>query len=59
MKKIIITIAVLIAVFAAGILNGTEFGTDEVKNVRLEEAYKNQFPAPLPEVIFTAYNFVL
>ena len=58
MKKIIITITVLVAILVAGVLNGMEFKADEVEKVTLEQVYVNQYPDPMPTVIFTAHNFV-
>ncbi len=59
MKKIIITITILVAGLIAGILSGMEFKDDEVKKVTAEEVYINQYSAPMSNVIFTAYNFAL
>jgi hypothetical protein len=59
MKKIIITVTVLVAVLIIGRLSGMEFKNYEVEKVTAEEMYINQYPAPLSNVIFTAYNFAL
>lgn len=49
MKKIIITIAVLIAVFAAGFFYVAKVRSDEGKAVETQLA--NQYPPAVPEVI--------
>ena len=56
MKKIIITLSVLLALSLAGVLYATQGRSDDEKTVTLEQVYKSQYPAPMSGVIFTPYN---
>jgi len=56
MKKIIITLSVLLTLSLAGILYATQGQTDERETVTLEQVYKSQYPVSMPQVIFTANN---
>jgi len=56
MKKIIITLSVLLTLSIAGILYGTQGQTDERETVTLEQVYESRCPAPMSDVVFTPYN---
>ena len=53
MKKILITLSVLLTLSLAGVLYATQGKSGEEKTVTLEQAYKNQYPVQMPQVIFT------
>ena len=56
MKKIIITLSVLLTLSIAGILYATQSKSDEGKTVTLEQVYKSQYPVQMPQVFFTPNN---
>ena len=56
MKKIIITLSVLLTLSIAGILYATQSKSDAGKTVTLEQVYKSQYPVPMPEITFTVNN---
>ena len=56
MKRIIITLSVLLTLSLAGILYATQGQSDERKTVSLDQVYKSQYPAPMSGVIFTPHN---
>ena len=58
MKKILITLSVLLTLSLAGILYATQGKSDEEKTVTLEQVYKSQYPVSMPNVIFTPNNVV-
>ena len=58
MKKIIITLSVLLALSLAGILYATQGQTDERETVTLKQVYESQYPVSIPQVTFTANNVV-
>ena len=53
MKKILITLSVLLTLSLAGILYSTQGQTDERKTVTLEQVYESQYPVSMPDVNFT------
>ena len=59
MKKIIITLSILLTLILAGVLYGTQDRSDAGETVTLEQVYMNQFPDPMPEIIFTVNNITL
>ena len=56
MKKIIITLSVLLTLSIAGILYATQGQTNERETVTLEQVYESQYPVPMPDVTFTVNN---
>ena len=56
MKKIIITLSVLLTLSLAGILYATQGQSDEREAVTLKQVYESQYPVPMPQVIFTPNN---
>ena len=56
MKKIIITLSVLLTLSLAGILYATQGRSDEEKTLTLEQVYKSQYSVQMPQVIFTQNN---
>ena len=58
MKKIIITLSVLLALSLAGILYATQGKSDEGETVTLKQVYESQYPVSMPNVIFTPNNVV-
>ena len=58
MKKIIITLSVLLTLSLAGILYATQSKSDEGKTVTLEQVYESQYPVSMPDITFTANNVV-
>ena len=58
MKKILITLSVLLTLSLTGILYATQGKSDEEKTVTLEQVYKSQYPVSMPDVTFTVNNVV-
>ena len=58
MKKIIITLSVLLTLSIAGILYATPGQTDKRETMTLEQVYKSQYPVQMPQVNFTVNNVV-
>ena len=58
MKKIIITLSVLLTLSLAGILYATQGQSDERKAVTLKQVYESQYSIPMPDVNFTVNNVV-
>jgi len=58
MKKIIITLSVLLTLGLAGVLYATQGQTDERETVTLEQVYESQYPVSMPDVTFTVNNVV-
>ena len=56
MKKILITLSVLLTLSIAGILYATQGKSDEEKTVTLEQVYKSHYSVQMPQVILTPNN---
>ena len=56
MKKILITLNVLLTLSLAGILYATQSKSDAEKTVTLEQVYESHYPVPMPQVILTPNN---
>jgi len=59
MKKIVIIFSILFTLVLAGVLYGTQDRSDEGKTVTMEQVYMNQYPNPMPDVIFTMNSITL
>ena len=51
MKKLLIIVSLLFTLVISGVLYGEHAQHEEVENVACNQAFMNQFPDPMPEML--------